>query len=102
MPGAHREGDKRFCGASTIVTHQNSVYVNDRLWAVHGDPESHGAGNLKAIYGPKNVYINGIRVICAVGDAAERDNFGHPAPPTAPLEHSTDVIVYGGGSGGGS
>lgn len=81
---------------------QSSVFVNGRLWAVNGDPETHGAGYLKAIYGAKNVYIEDKLVICALGDAAGRDNHDHPAPPTSPLSHSTDVFVYGGTVGGGS
>lgn len=95
MPGAHRDGDARFCGAKTIVVGQGSVFVNGKLWAVEDDPEDHGAGELIAIVAPKNVYINGKLVICAVGDAAQPDNFPHFPPETYPEERSQDVFVYG-------
>ena len=102
MPGAHRNGDSRFCGASTIVSGQGTVRVNGKLWAVNGDPESHGGGNLIAVYGAKNVRINGKLVICAVGDNASGDNALHPAPSTRPRGKSTNVFVYSGNAGGGS
>ena len=60
MPGVHRNGDPRVCGALTIVTGQNSVYANGRLIAVNGDQNSHGGGNL--ISGSNNVFspkVNG-------------------------------------------
>jgi len=76
--------------------------VNGKLWAVDGDPCSHGNGDLKAIYGSQNVRINGKLVICAVGDTAyNQDSKEHPPGPVDPLGHSNDVIVYGGGAGGG-
>ena len=100
MPGAHRQDDDRFCTALTIVNGQDNVYVNGRLWAVDGDPETHGRGNLIAIYGALNVYINNILVTCAVGDKATPDDALHPLPPTDPKGHSDDVFVYDGGAGG--
>lgn len=101
MPGAHRDTDTRFCGATTIAT-DKKVYVNAKAWALAGDPSTHGAGNLVQVYGPGNVYVGGIKVICAVGDKATPDNAFHPVPPTDPLGHSNDVFVYGGAAGGGS
>jgi uncharacterized Zn-binding protein involved in type VI secretion len=101
VPGAHRHDDSRYCGASTIVEGQNNVFVNNKLWAVDNDPCTHENGNLKPIYGAKNVYINGKLVICAVGDTAYgSDNLGHDPGPVDPKGHSSDVIVYGGGAGG--
>lgn len=107
MPGAHRDGDSRFCGAITNVTGQSSVFVNGILWAVEGDLDSHcNEGALIASYGAKNVYIEGKNVICAVGDTADSDHeacfIEHPPGATDPLGHSSDVGVYGGGAGGGS
>lgn len=107
MPGAHRHNDDRFCGATTIVTGQSSVFVNGRLWAVEGDKDTHCfMGDLIASYGAKNVYIEGKLVICAVGDSAADDLAGcfvlHPAGSTNPNGHSSDVGVYGGAAGGGS
>lgn len=46
MPGAHRQGDSRQCGATTIVGGQTTVFANDKLWAVDGDSCTHGGGNL--------------------------------------------------------
>lgn len=95
IPGAHRQDDLRFCGATTIVVNQPNVYVNSKLWAVEGDPETHGNGDLIAVYGQKNVYIKGKHVICAIGDQADPDAANHPPPPTDPEGHSADVFVYG-------
>lgn len=106
MPGVHRDNDDRFCGALTIVTGQSTVFVNNKLWAVVGDLDTHcNEGALIASYGPKNVFINGKNVICAVGDTAASDNSCetlHPSGDTNPKGHSMDVIVYGGGAGGGA
>lgn len=95
MPGAHRQSDSRFCGAKTNVEGQGTVSVNGRLWAVNGDPNSHGEGRLKAVYGALNVWIEGKRVIVAVGDVAGGDLKGHPLPPTDPQSSSGDVFAYG-------
>lgn len=95
MPGAHRNGDSRFCSATTIVQNQSTVYVNNKLWAVEGDPNSHGAGNLNAVTGAKNVYIENKKVIVAVGDTAEGDNQDHPKGSTNPSSSSGNVFAYG-------
>lgn len=107
MPGAHRNTDSRNCGATTIVEGQSTVFVNSLLWAVNGDPDTHcHEGELSAIYGPKNVYINGINVICASGDTAAPDHSCvepiHPPGATDPSGHSPNVFVYSGAAGGGS
>lgn len=107
MPGAHRHGDSRMCGASTIVQGQNTVKVNGILWAVQGDPDTHCLmGSLIPAYGAMNVYAEGKLVICAQGDTASSDLGGcvvlHPAGTTDPTGHSPNVIVYGGAAGGGS
>lgn len=102
MPGVHRNNDSRKCGARTRVVGQSTVFINGKLCAVDGDPNSHGGGNLKPVYGAKNVYIEDKRIICALGDTAyNEDRHDHPPGPTDPLGHSNDVIVYGGASGGG-
>jgi len=107
MPGEHRKDDSRFCGATTRVIGQSTGKVNGRRWAVENDYDSHcNEGNLQAVYGELNVRIEGLLVICAVGDAAAPDHAGcivlHPSGATNPLGHSTDVTVYGGAAGGGS
>jgi len=94
MPGAHRDADSRFCSALTIVQGQTTVFVNNLLWAVENDPNTHGDGQLQAFYGAKNIYVENKLIICAVGDKALPDNFGHPGPPTDPSTSSTDTFVY--------
>ena len=93
MPGAHRHGDSRFCGATTIAS-DGGVYVNGKLWAVNDDPNTHGAGNLQSVVG-STVTVGGKRVIVAVGDKAGPDNALHPVPPTDPSTASSDVFAYG-------
>lgn len=99
MPGAHRDADLRFCTALTTVIGQDRCFVNGKLWAVENDPETHGHGELIAVTGYRNVYINGKLAICAVSDKAYPDSAGHPAPPTDPQGHSTNVFIYEGLSG---
>jgi hypothetical protein len=101
MPGVHRQDDSRFCGATTIVTGQSTVYVEGKLVAVEGDMNSHGGGALQSVYGDGSVTIENKKIIVAVGDKAAGDNKKHPAPPTDPKGHSSTVIVYGGAAGGG-
>ena len=48
MPSVHRDGDGRICGATTIVSGNSTVYANNKLVAVNGDPNSHGGGGLIA------------------------------------------------------
>lgn len=69
MPGVHRNGDQRACGAATIVAGQSSVYINNKLVSVDNDPNSHGGGNLKA-NNPK-VYVNGKLVVIQSNSAAK-------------------------------
>jgi len=104
MPGAHRNGDSRSCGAATVVTGQNNVYVNGQLWAVEGDDNTHGSGPLRALHGSNNVYVGGQKAICAVGSdtVSSDDNLLHGVGEANPLGHSMNVILYGGAAGGGS
>ena len=101
MPAAHRDTDLRFCEAKTTVVGQTSLTVEGKLWAVEGDPNSHGDGKLKAVYGPQTVTIEGKKVICAVGDTAGGDKHEHSPGQTDPKEHSLKVLVYGAAAGGG-
>jgi len=107
MPKAHRNGDSRFCGASTIVSGQSTVYVNNRLWAVEGDKDTHcNMGALIAVYGPPTVKLENKFAICAVGDSAAPDLlsciFPHPSAATRPRDGSPDTFIYEGGVGGGT
>lgn len=102
MPGCHREGDLRFCGANTVNVAQQTVFVNGKLWACEGDPNSHMAspntanGALISIYGRQNIFIGNTKLlaIVAIGDSANTDGQGHPFPPSDPLEGSVNVICY--------
>lgn len=102
MPGCHRNGDSRYCGAATIVSGQSTVFVNNRLWAVNGDPDTHDGAPLEAVYPSKNVYIQNILVICAPGDHAGAEPIPpfHGPPATWPAGHSDNTYVYSGGGGG--
>lgn len=93
MPSAHRNQDYRQCGATTIAGLQQTVFVNNKLWAVENDTCDHGSGELIAEYSKKNIYIENQHVI-VVGDIAGPDNQGHPFPPTDPTSGSPDVICY--------
>jgi hypothetical protein len=94
MPGAHRDTDLRFCGAETVVVNQSTVYVNDLLWGVDGDPNSHGGGNLIPVYGSKDVYVEDKLIIVAIGDIAAPDLRFHPTGATNPSQSSQDVFAY--------
>lgn len=97
MPAAHRNGDSRVCGAVTVVAGQDFVYVDSELWAVEGDPNSHGDGQLIPTY--HGVYINDIPVIVHTPDQASPDDL---CPPDGPphcdpetAEGSPGVFSYG-------
>lgn len=93
MPGAHRDGDSRFCLATTVVTRQSTVFVDDKLWAVVGDKNSHEAGLLIAVVG-HSVFVEDQEVIVAVGDTATIDDLLHPPALTAPSGFSSTVNAY--------
>ena len=102
MPGVHRDEDARYCGASTEVEGQSTIFANGKLISVDGDPNSHEEGRNKPVYGAKNVYLEGKLIICAPGDTVySMDLAEHPPGPADPVGHSINVIVYGGGAGGG-
>lgn len=95
---AHRHGDSRVCGASTVVTNQSTVYVNNKLWAVEGDPNSHGAGALIPTAGEKNIIIEGKTVIVHGPDNASPDSLcipiGDPHCNPATAQGSDDTFCY--------
>lgn len=95
MPQAHRDGDKRKCTALTEVRGQTTVYVNEKLWSVVGDPNDHGAGNLIGLAAGNSVHINGIKVIVHAPDPAFGDNQTHPASQTITDQGSPNVYAYG-------
>jgi uncharacterized Zn-binding protein involved in type VI secretion len=70
MSYAHRNTDVRACGATTIVNGQNFVKIDGQLWAVDGDPNTDGGGEL--ITSHTWITINGKGII-VVGDNANPD-----------------------------
>lgn len=97
MAIAHRNGDLRACGATTIVSGQNFVFVDGQLWSVNGDANSHGNGQL--ISSLQNyITIGGIRVIL-VGDQASPDDLspdildGGVTPHDDPYASSGDSLI---------
>lgn len=75
MPGVHRNGDNRACGATTVVTGQSTVFVEGKLFSVQGDPNTHGSGGL--IASGSTVRINNLPII-VLGDSANPDNLCIP------------------------
>lgn len=73
MPAVHRHSDARACGASTTVVGQSTVYVNNLLVSVKGDPNTHGAGSLNASVNPGRLFVEGIEVVL-VGSSAAPDS----------------------------
>lgn len=68
--------------------------AQDWLWAVNGDPNTHGGGGLIPA-NPQTVYINNIPVI-EHGDPARPDGLCPAAPHCNPktAEGSDSVFVY--------
>jgi len=80
MPGVHRHGDNRSCGATTTVTGQSTVFVEGKLFSVNGDPNTHGSGAL--IASGTTVSVNEKPVII-IGDNASTDSLAHTNPSAA-------------------
>jgi uncharacterized Zn-binding protein involved in type VI secretion len=64
MSYSHRHGDSRACGATTVVSGQNFVQVEGKLWSVNGDPNTHGGGALNTsndwlTISGKGIIVNG-------------------------------------------
>ncbi len=78
MPGVHLHGYSRVCGATTIASAKRVYSDGGKLWAIHGDANSHGGGNL--ISGTKRVFSNGQLVINNSPDSASADSLC-PTPP---------------------
>jgi len=106
MPKAHRIGDQRMCGATTISTGQNTnVFINGQLAAVEGDLNDHN--NLGALIssGPGTIKINNKKAIATLIDNSNPDQIGlitHVTGLPTPATGSTNTNMYGGeGSFGG-
>lgn len=94
MPAAHRHGDGRICGATTVVSGQSTVYVNGQLWAVAGDGNSHGGGALSP--SGSTIEINGKKIIVNAPDGAAADSLCPIPPHCGPSTSggSGDVFAY--------
>lgn len=92
MAISHRHDDQRVCGAKTVVVGQDFVTINDKLWAVKGDTDNHGDGQLKN--SQSFVSINDKYVIL-VGDHADPDDlcFVDGPPHCDPYTVSGDQLV---------
>jgi uncharacterized Zn-binding protein involved in type VI secretion len=87
MPAVHRHSDERACGATTVVSGNGTVYANNLLVSVNGDPNTHGDGTL--IAGSNRVFVQGIAVVNNSADGSNPDALciplggAHCAPVTA-------------------
>lgn len=100
----HRNNDRRSCGARTRVQGQSTVYVNNQLASVQGDPNTHGGGSLRASVNDGTVFINNKKLVLK-GSEASRDrkagflrSRSHKRPRA--IQASPNVFACGGGSGG--
>ncbi len=96
MPQAHMHDELRACGATTVVTGQDTVKVNGQFWAVEGDKNSHEEGPLKAENG-HTVKIQGKKVITVRDPGSSGDEQGHSAFQVRALTGSGDVLAYDSG-----
>jgi hypothetical protein len=71
MPAVHRDTDLRVCGARTVSAQTRNVYVNNLLWSIDKDLNSHGEGALVAA--TNNVFIGGI-MVCNNNDTSAPDS----------------------------
>lgn len=87
MPAVHRQSDSRTCGATTVVAGNSTVFANNLLVSVNGDPNSHGSGSLVAAC--NNVFAHGILTVNHSPDSAAPDSLcapvggAHCSPATA-------------------
>ena len=84
MPSVHRNTDSRACGALTTVIGQSTVYVNNLLWAVEFDTDTHcdPKGPLKPT--KRQIFIQNKNVI-VVNDGFHANDF---EPPLCIIPHS--------------
>jgi len=90
---AHRHTDARFCLATTVVTHQSTVFVNNLLVAVEQDENTHGGGGLIST-SPGTVFAENKKIIVVVNDTADPDNALHFPSVVDPEAGSPDVFLY--------
>lgn len=88
----HRHSDARVCGATTVVSGNTTVFANDLLVSVDGDPNSHGGGALSA--GSNKVYCHGILVVNHTPDGAAADALCPLSPHCAPVTAGGSPNVF--------
>jgi len=94
MAYSHRHNDSRACGALTVVSGQDFVTIEGQLWAVDGNPNSHGGGALSA---SKTYVTIGGKPIIVAGDSAAPDALcptaggPHCAPSAVGFSNLVDV-----------
>ena len=71
----HRDTDSRACGATTTVSGQSTVWANNLLISVDGDPNSHGGGELSAAC--NNVFVEN-KMVVIKGNSAAADGLCAP------------------------
>lgn len=94
MPyAAHRHGDKRTCGATTKVSGQSTVFVNDKLWSVDGDENTHINGKLKP--SGQKIFIQNKKVIVHRPDTTyNADDQLHPVGGNDTDQGSGNTFAY--------
>lgn len=93
MPAVHRDGDARVCGAKTTVTGQSTVFVNNNLASVKGDPNTHGGGKLAADVGPGTVFVEGKPLVGLGSNASPDSRSGPPHRNPKATSASGDVSM---------
>lgn len=110
MPKAHRVGDQRACGATTVGMGLNdNVFINGQLAAVAGDQVSDHifTPNPGALISssPGTVLVKGVPLIVTLMDTSSPDApnplLQHVTGLPTPATGSPNVNVYGGSFGGG-
>lgn len=104
MPPAHRETDKRYCSADTIVVGQQTFQINSLKAAVESDLDDHSMLGALISASPGTYFINNKKAIVAMMDRAAPDAQGgiiHPFSPTDPAQGSPNFFIYDGKAGGG-
>lgn len=105
MPKAHRVGDQRMCGATTVGAGLNTnVFVNGQLAAVVGDLDSHNMLGALISQSPGTILINGIPMIASIMDQGSPDQIGlitHVTGLPTPGTGSPNVNMYSGSFAGG-
>ena len=95
--GVHIHGHLRACGATTKVVNQSTVFVNNELWAVVGDLDTHGDGGPLTNTTGDAVFIENKNVIVHGPDKTTGPCISpfHPSPDTnQTAQGSGDTLCY--------